>query len=72
MTITKDMMIMDIINQDEDIADILMSAGMHCIGCMMAHGETLEQACEVHGISADKLVELINQYEAGKTAPAAE
>ena len=44
----------------------------HCIGCMMAHGETLEQACEVHGISADKLVELINQYEAGKTAPAAE
>ena len=72
MTITKDMMIMDIINQDEEIADILMSAGMHCIGCMMAHGETLEQACAVHGISADKLVEVINQFEAGKAAPAAE
>ena len=72
MTITKDMMIMDIINQDEEIADILMSAGMHCIGCMMAHGETLEQACAVHGISADMLVEVINQFEAGKAAPAAE
>ena len=72
MTITKDMMIMDIINQDEEIADILMSAGMHCIGCMMAHGETLEQACAVHGISADKLVEVISQFEAGKAAPAAE
>ena len=62
MTITKDMMIMDIINQDEDIADILMSAGMHCIGCMMAHGESLEQACQVHGIDCDELVAQINEY----------
>ena len=39
---------------------------------MLEREGDLEQACEVHGISADKLVELINQYEAGKTAPAAE
>ena len=59
--ITKDMTIMSIIQTDPRIADILMDAGMHCLGCMMAHGESLEQACEVHGIDCDALVEQINQ-----------
>ncbi len=39
-----------------------MAAGMHCLGCAMAHGETLEQACAVHGIDVDKLAKQINDY----------
>ncbi|MBQ2770364.1 MAG: DUF1858 domain-containing protein [Clostridia bacterium] len=62
MEITKDMTIMDVIKVDEGIADILMSAGMHCLGCAMAHGESVEQAAAVHGIDADALVNAINEY----------
>lgn len=62
MTVTKDMTIMKIIETNEGIAPLLMQAGMHCLGCVMAHGETLEQACEVHGIDCDKLVDAINDY----------
>jgi hybrid cluster-associated redox disulfide protein len=47
---------------DEGIAEILMGAGMHCLGCMMSHFENLEQACAVHGIDADALVDQINEY----------
>ena len=63
---TKDMLITEIIEMDEGTADILMNAGMHCIGCMMAHGETIEQACMVHGIDPDELIDSINEYLADK------
>ena len=59
MTINKDMTIEEILHVDVAIADLLMEAGMHCI---MAHGETLEQACAVHGIDCDALVDTINQF----------
>ena len=49
MTINKDMTIEEILHVDVAIADLLMEAGMHCLGCIMAHGESLEQACAVHG-----------------------
>ena len=39
-----------------------MESGMHCLGCVMASGEDLEQACGVHGIDCDALVEKINEY----------
>lgn len=60
--ITKDMTIQKIIETNEGVAPILMAAGMHCLGCTMAHGETLEQACAVHGIDVDKLAKQINDY----------
>lgn len=60
--ITKDMTIQNIIETNEGVAPILMAAGMHCLGCAMAHGETLEQACAVHGIDVDKLAKQINDY----------
>ena len=47
-------------------ADILLSSGMHCLGCVMASGENLEQACAVHGIDADKLTKQLNDYLANK------
>ena len=58
--ITKDMTIQSILEHHEDIAPILMASGMQCLGCAMAHGETLEQACAVHGIDVDALVQQIN------------
>lgn len=66
MTINKEMMIAEAIQLDEGIADILMQAGMGCIGCAMAHGENIEQACAVHGVDADVLIQKINDYLASK------
>lgn len=66
MTINKEMMIAEAIQLDEGIADILMQAGMGCIGCAMAHGENIEQACAVHGVDADALIQKINDYLASK------
>ena len=60
--VNKNMNIMEILQIDEAIAGILMDAGMHCLGCVMAHSEDLEQACAGHGIDADKLVDKINAY----------
>ena len=60
--VTKDMNIREMVLMDEGIAEILMGAGMHCLGCMMSHFENLEQACAVHGIDADALVTEINEY----------
>lgn len=62
MSINKDMTIEEILHVDVGIADLLMEAGMHCLGCIMAHGESLEQACTVHGIDCDALVDTINQF----------
>lgn len=60
--IFKDMIISDLIQVDPNIVAILMRAGMHCIGCPSAQGESLEEACMVHGIDADLLTEQINDY----------
>ncbi len=65
-TISKDMIISDLIMVDRGIIPILMSAGMHCIGCPSAQGETLEEAAMVHGMDADDIVNTINSYLADK------
>lgn len=66
MQATKDMTIQKVIELDEGTAEILMNSGMHCLGCAMAHGETIEQACAVHGINVDTLMEQINARLAAK------
>ena len=53
--ITKDMIIADIIAVDTNLIPVLMSAGMHCVGCPSAQGESLEEACFVHGLDADEV-----------------
>lgn len=60
--ITKDIVIGDLLDQDPTTAPILMAAGMHCLGCPSARGESLEMACAVHGIDADMLVEELNTF----------
>ncbi|NMA84494.1 MAG: DUF1858 domain-containing protein [Epulopiscium sp.] len=61
-TVTKDMIIADVIAIDRGIVPILMQIGMHCVGCPSAQGETLAEACMVHGKDVDELVNDINEY----------
>ena len=51
---------------DMGIAYILMQSGMHCVGCPSSIGESLEQACEVHGLDADEVLQSITEYLATK------
>ena len=60
--INKGMTIEQILRTDAGTADILMESGMHCLGCVKASGEDLEQACAVHGINVDELVDKLNAY----------
>ena len=59
--ITKDMTIGEILRANPDIAPVLMQAGMHCLGCPSAQGESLEMAAAVHGIDIDELMAAIAQ-----------
>ena len=62
MKISKDMTIGELIRLEQNIIAILMRAGMHCIGCPSAQGESLAEAAMVHGIDADVLEAQINDY----------
>ena len=59
--ITKDTLIMDCLKINPDSAEILQSVGMNCLGCAMAHGETIEQAVFVHGNDLEELLERLNE-----------
>jgi len=58
--ITKNMRIGELLEVAPEKAEILLEAGMHCLGCPASQAETLEEACEVHGINVDELVERLN------------
>ena len=66
MEITKDMTIGEVLVNKPEVAPILMEMGMHCLGCPASRGETVEQACMVHGVDADALVSKLNQHIQGK------
>ena len=61
MQINKDMLIGDLVQAHELIAPMLMRAGMHCLGCPSAQGESLEEAAMVHGIDVDELMKAIQE-----------
>ncbi|MBO4830862.1 MAG: DUF1858 domain-containing protein [Oscillospiraceae bacterium] len=60
--ITKDTVIADILNIAPDSAPMFLEMGMHCLGCVMASGETVGEACEVHGVNADEFLKKINAF----------
>ena len=66
MEITKQTTMGDMIEYDRGIAVILMEAGMHCVGCPASIGESLEKACQVHGLDSDKVLKDIQDYLASK------
>lgn len=61
MEIRKDMTIGELLEVAPDKADILLEAGMHCLGCPASQAETLEEACEVHGIDVEELLQELNK-----------
>ncbi len=66
MVITKDMCIGDVLDIDQGAAKYFFEIGMHCLGCPSARGESIEQACEVHGTDCDALVAKLNEYFSDK------
>lgn len=66
MTITKDMCIGDVLDLDRETAAYFMEIGMHCLGCPASRGESIEEACQVHGTDCDALVEKLNAHFANK------
>ena len=65
-TVTKEMTIGEIIMIDQGVIAVLLNYGMHCIGCPSAQGESLEEACMVHGLDVEPLVKEINEYLSSK------
>ena len=66
MEITKQTIIGDMLKEDQGIAMILMQQGMHCVGCPASAGESLEEACMVHGLDADAVLDAVKEYVANK------
>ena len=62
-TITKEMTIGEILRTKPEIAPVLMNAGMHCLGCPSAQGESLEEAAMVHGMDIDALMQEIAEID---------
>lgn len=60
-TITKETIIGDILDIAPQTAPLFMAIGMHCLGCPASRGETVEEACMVHSIDPDELLEELNK-----------
>lgn len=60
--ITKESLIIEALQfgNQEEVAGVLYSYGMHCLGCAMSRGETIEEAAAVHGVDVDSLVKDLN------------
>lgn len=69
MTVTRNTIIAEILQNDpsQGCVPIFLNTGMHCLGCMAAHGETVEQACMVHGVDVDDLLQQVNAMIAAET-----
>ncbi|MDR0946479.1 MAG: DUF1858 domain-containing protein [Ruminococcus sp.] len=60
--ITKDTVIGDVLDKDRTTSEYFLEIGMHCLGCPASRGETIGEACAVHGTDADALVEKLNAH----------
>ena len=61
MKIEKDMTIGELLEVAPEKVDILLECGMHCVGCPASQGETIEEACEVHGIDVEEVLKELNK-----------
>ena len=62
MDITRETLISDIVENCPEAMPAFQAIGMHCIGCAMASGETLEQACAAHGVDPDEFLDALKEY----------
>ncbi len=61
MAVNKDMLIREVLQENANAAEILMSFGLGCIGCPSAQMETLEEAAAVHGVNVDNIIDALNK-----------
>ena len=66
MTITKDTILGDILDAAPETAPLFQAIGMHCLGCPASRGESVEEACMVHGVDVAELLEKVNAAIASK------
>ena len=66
MTVTKDTLIGDVLDYNVETAHFFFEIGMHCLGCPHSRGESIGDACLVHGTDADALVKKLNDFLQGK------
>ena len=66
MVVTKDTLIGEVLQADVNTAQFFFEIGMHCLGCPASRGESIAEACMVHGTNADELVAKINAHLAKK------
>ena len=66
MEITKESIIGDVLDYDRETAQFFFEIGMHCLGCPASRGESIEEACMVHGTDADELVKKLNDFLSSK------
>lgn len=66
MTVTRETLIGDVLDFDRSTAAFFLEMGMHCLGCPASRGESIEQACAVHGVDPDELVGKLNDHLSGK------
>ena len=66
MEVTKETIIGDVLDFDIDTAQFFFEIGMHCLGCPHSRGESIEDACAVHGTDVEELIKSINDYLASK------
>lgn len=71
VTIEKDTIIGEVLDIAPQSAPLFLAIGMHCLGCPSSRGETVEEACMVHGIDCDAFLAQLNRFlEASKAAEA--
>lgn len=64
--VTKDSLVGEVLDYDKGTAEFFFAMGMHCLGCPASRGETIEDACMVHGVDCEEMVKKINAYFAEK------
>ena len=62
MKVTKESVIGDVLDFCPETAQFFFEIGMHCLGCPASRGETVAEACEVHGVDADELIDMLNSH----------
>jgi hybrid cluster-associated redox disulfide protein len=62
MIVTKDSIIGDVLDFNPGTAQFFFAIGMHCLGCPASRGESIADACAVHGTNADELIEKLNAF----------
>lgn len=64
--ITKEALIGEVLDKFPQLAPLFNAIGMHCLGCPASRGESIEQACEVHGVDCEELLKKLNAMAAIK------